>query len=85
MTDLCVRVINQKSNLLITTGDICQADVWTIYRVERLPGREEAVCYSSEELPVDKYQRQKWGVEEVESQEDGAVPEKQVGDSDTVA
>ena len=30
MTDLCVRVINQKSNLLITTGDICQADVWTI-------------------------------------------------------
>ena len=55
-----------------------------IYHVESLPGREQDIRQFSEEPPVDEEERQQGRVEEVEAQQDGAVPQEAVGDAHTV-
>ena len=55
-----------------------------VYHVESLPGREQNIRQLSEEPPVDDEERQQGRVEEVEAQQDGAVPQEAVGDANTV-
>ena len=55
-----------------------------VYHVESLPGREQDIRQFSEEPPVDDEEGQQGRVEEVEAQEDGAVPQEAVRDAHAV-
>ena len=52
--------------------------------IECLPGGVECVSEEPVQPPVDEEEGQQWGIEKVEPEQDGAIPEESIRAADTV-